>query len=421
MKYDALYRKATWRLLPLLMLGYVMAYLDRVNVGFAKLQMLDELGFSEAVYGLGAAIFFIGYFLFEVPSNLIMHKVGAKRWLARIMFTWAILSGSCMFINSVESFYILRFLLGVAEAGFFPGIILYITYWYPAERQSSIIGMFMMGIPLSGIIGGPVSGAIMHGMDGVNGWSGWQWMFLLEAIPTFLLGFLFLKWVPNGPQDAKFLNDYERSVILSSVEARTKEHHSLKQTFSNPHVWKLAGIFFCQIMGMYGFTFWLPSLVKELGFVGMRNIGLISAIPYLCAIFSIILITRHSDAHNERHWHHTFCVMLGVMGILTYIWGSVQGAPYVAVGGLSLAATGMLVLGPLFWPIANRFYSGVGSAAAIAAIGACANLAGFVSPYLIGYTKDLTGTVNYGLLVIIGSIITGTICLHRTKGWRAVR
>jgi sugar phosphate permease len=279
----------------------------------------------------------------------------------------------------------------------------------------------MAGIPISGIIGGPLSGAIMHGMAGINGWSGWQWMFLLEAIPTFLLGFAFLKWIPNGPRQAKWLNDYEVSLIESGVNHGSKESHSLIKTFKNPKIWKLACLYFCQVMGIYGFTFWLPSLIKEAGITHVRDIGFVTAIPYICAVISIYLITRHSDKHNERYWHQTFSVFLAVTGLLSFMWAKSAGNTNLAVAALSLTACGVTVLGPLFWPISNRFYSGVGAAGAIGAIGAFANVAGFVAPYFIGLTKDLTGTTNYGLLVVATAIITGTICLHKTKEWKAVR
>jgi MFS family permease len=351
---DKLYSKITWRILPILIIGYILAYLDRVNVGFAKLQMLSELQFSNAVYGLGAAIFFIGYFIFEVPSNLMLHKVGAKRWLARIMFTWALLSGACMFINNETTFYILRFLLGAAEAGFFPGTVLYITYWFPGARQARALALLTAGVALSGIIGSPLSGAIMHYMDGVNGLGGWRWMFLLEAIPTFLFGFVYLAYLPNGPQDAKFLNDFEKMQIQSPINQRPQEDHDLLGSLKDPKVWKLATMCFAQLMGTYGFTFWIPSLIVQAGVTGMLNVGLVTAIPYTFAILWSNTMAWHSDKYDERHWHHTVCALMGVNGLLLFIFASSANQMLLSIAGLTLACGGLLSLSSLFWPIANQ-------------------------------------------------------------------
>lgn len=415
---NLLYKRITWRILPIVMTGYILSYLDRVNVGFAKLQMLDDLKFSETIYGLGAAIFFVGYFLFEMPSNIIMHKVGARRWLARIMFTWAILSGACMFINSPTTFYVLRFLLGIAEAGFFPGIILYITYWYPADRQAAVVGLFMSAIALSGIIGGPLSGAIMQHMAGVNGWAGWQWMFLLEAIPTFLFGFVFLKYLPNGPADATFLSKAERAVVLGNLGKKKLANHSVLATLKQGHIWKLACLYLCQTMGVYGFTFWVPSLIKEAGVTNVQDIGFLTAIPYLFAICWMNLVARHSDAYNERHRHHLFTAVAGAAGLIAFTLIKDYGQLEYSIAALCLAAGGILTMAPLFWAISNQFYAGPGAAAAIGAIGAFANISGFIAPYLIGYIKDATGTTSIGVYTVAAFVLLGTICLQATKRWK---
>lgn len=255
------YAKVTWRLIPFLFLCYVAAYLDRVNVGFAKLQMLGDLQFSETVYGLGAGIFFIGYFLFEVPSNIILHKVGARVWIARVMLTWAIISGAMMFVTTPLMFYTLRFLLGVAEAGLFPGVILYLTYWYPAERRGKVIALFMTGIPVAGVVGGPLSGWIMQAMGGLYGLAGWQWLFLIEAIPSVVMGVAVLFYLDNGIEGARWLSAGEKALLARNVAEDQKgvQSHRLRDGFTNPRVWLLSGIYFCFIMGLYGIGFWLPT------------------------------------------------------------------------------------------------------------------------------------------------------------------
>ena len=256
------YAKATWRLLPFLFVCYVAAYLDRVNVGFAKLQMLNDLAFSETVYGLGAGIFFIGYFLFEVPSNIIMHRVGARVWIARIMITWAVISAASLFVKTPTTFYVMRFLLGVAEAGFFPGIVLYLTYWFPAERRGRMNALFMMGIPIAGVVGGPLSGWIMNAFQGVGGLSNWQWLFVLEAIPSAVLGVVTLCYLPNGIRAAKWLTDEEKRVLEANIERDNagKTHGSLAGVFADARIWKMAAIYFCCMMGLYGISFYLPTL-----------------------------------------------------------------------------------------------------------------------------------------------------------------
>ena len=262
---DAAYRKVTWRLLPFLMLCYVVAYLDRVNVGFARLQMLADLRFSETVYGLGAGMFFIGYFLFEVPSNLLLHRVGARVWIARIMITWGLVSASFMFIRTPASFYVLRFILGIAEAGFFPGIILYLTYWYPSHRRSRMVSLFMAAPPIAGIFGGPLSGWIMQRFAGVHGLAGWQWLFVLEAIPAIVVGIAVLFFLDDRVREARWLSDSEKSLIAHEVaqeQASIAGHGSLAAVFSDPRLWRMCAIYFCVVMGHYGLTFWMPALIQ---------------------------------------------------------------------------------------------------------------------------------------------------------------
>jgi D-galactonate transporter len=404
----SVYRKVTWRLLPFLMLCYVVAYLDRVNVGFAKLQMLTDLKFSETVYGFGAGVFFLGYFLFEVPSNVVLHRVGARIWIARIMITWAIISGAFMFISSPTAFYVMRFLLGMAEAGFFPGIILYLTYWYPAERRARMVATFMAAIPVSGVIGGPLSGWVMERFAGVNGWTGWQWMFLIEAVPAVLMGIAVLLYLDNGIRSAKWLNEDEKRLLEQRIVEDGKdkvEHASMGAIFADRRLWLMALIYFCCVMGQYGLTFWMPTLVKSAGISGVFNIGMFTAIPYSVAIVAMLFFGRRADKHRERRWHLVVPMLLGAVGLVGSALAG--GSTGIAVAFLALAAAGVLTSSPLFWSLPTAFLSGTSAAAGIAAINSVGNLAGFASPYLIGWLKDLTHNTNLGMYVLAGVLVAG--------------
>jgi D-galactonate transporter len=404
----SVYRKVTWRLLPFLMLCYVVAYLDRVNVGFAKLQMLTDLKFSETVYGFGAGVFFLGYFLFEVPSNVVLHRVGARIWIARIMITWAIISGAFMFISSPTAFYVMRFLLGMAEAGFFPGIILYLTYWYPAERRARMVATFMAAIPVSGVIGGPLSGWVMERFAGVNGWTGWQWMFLIEAVPAVLMGIAVLLYLDNGIRSAKWLNEDEKRLLEQRIVEDGKdkvEHASMGAIFADRRLWLMALIYFCCVMGQYGLTFWMPTLVKSAGISGVFNIGMFTAIPYSAAIVAMLFFGRRADKHRERRWHLVVPMLLGAVGLVGSALAG--GSTGIAVAFLALAAAGVLTSSPLFWSLPTAFLSGTSAAAGIAAINSVGNLAGFASPYLIGWLKDLTHNTNLGMYVLAGVLVAG--------------
>jgi D-galactonate transporter len=406
------YGKVFWRLVPFLMLCYVVAYLDRVNVGFAKLQMAQDLGFSETVFGLGAGIFFLGYFLFEVPSNLLLHRVGARMWIARIMITWGILSGCFMFVESPTGFYVLRFLLGVAEAGFYPGVILYLTYWYPAHRRARIIAVFMSAIPVAGIFGNPLSGWIMDAFHGVHSLSGWQWMFLIEAVPAVLVGIMVLLYLDNGIQKARWLTAEEKALLEREIEADRAQGgaqgpHSVAGVFRDMRVWWMALIYFAFVMGQYALTFWMPTLVKATGVQGNLHIGLLSAIPFLCAIVAMNLFGRSADARRERRWHLIVPSLMGAVGFT--VAASYTQNTVVALAFLSLAAAGVLTCAPLFWSLPTAFLSGTAAAAGIAAINSVGNLAGFASPYLIGYLKDLTGSTQIGMYVLSAVLVLGAI------------
>ncbi len=408
------YRKVFWRIVPFLMLCYVIAYLDRVNVGFAKLQMSQDLGFSEAVFGLGAGIFFVGYFLFEVPSNIILHRVGARVWIARIMITWGIVSAAFMFVPSAPWFYALRFLLGLAEAGFYPGIILYLTYWYPSHRRAKIIAVFMAAIPVSGIFGNPLSGWIMDAFHETHGLAGWQWMFLIEAIPAVLIGLAVLFVLDNSVREAKWLTEEEKAVIEREIAADAKGKDSpasLGAVFRDGRVWLSCFIYFAFVSGQYGLTFWMPTLVKATGVTGNLNIGLISAIPFLCAVVAMILFGQSADRRRERRWH---LVIPATMGAVGFVVAATASDTTIAIAFLSLAAAGVLTCAPLFWSLPTAFLHGAAAAAGIAMINSIGNLAGFASPYAIGLLKDLTGSTEFGMYMLAIMLVLGAAAVLTT-------
>jgi sugar phosphate permease len=290
---QATYRKVSWRIMPLLMLCYTVSYLDRVNIGFAKLQMSRDLAFSDGVFGLGAGIFFIGYVLFEVPSNLLLARVGAKLWIARIMITWGIISACFVFVQTPISFYILRFLLGMAEAGFYPGVILYLTYWYPSNRRARIIARFTAAIALAGVIGGPLSGWLLEGFHGAWGWAGWKWLFLLEALPSVIMGVVVLRALDDSPETAKWLSVEERRLLRDDIEEDRQgkiEHASVRTLLSDRRIWWLCATYVSHTMGLYGLAFWMPTLVKASGVTSALHAGLLTALPYACAVVSMITL-----------------------------------------------------------------------------------------------------------------------------------
>jgi MFS family permease len=408
----AAYRKVTWRLLPFLMLCYVAAYLDRVNIGFARLQMLEDLRFSETVYGLGAGMFFIGYFFFEVPSNLILHRVGARIWIGRIMISWGLVSALFMFTSSPLMFYVLRFTLGVAEAGFFPGIILYLTYWYPSERRARMMALFMTAIPIAGICGGPLSGWIMESAEGVNGWRGWQWLFLLEAVPAILIGIIAMIYLDNGIRHARWLGGEERALLEARLEqdrAHVIVHPTLGAVFRDRRLWRMCFIYFCCVMGQYGLTFWMPTLVQAAGVRGPLRIGLLTAVPYSGAVVAMILFGRSADRQQERRWHTAIPMMIGAAGLtLSALAGTHTIAAIVC---LTIAAAGVMTCAPLFWSLPTALLGGTAAAAGIAAVNSIGNLAGFASPYVVGWLKDLTHSTAAGMYAVSAVLVLGAIAV----------
>ena len=404
---EATYRKVAWRLTPLLMLCYVVAYLDRVNVGFAKLQMTADLNLSDAVYGFGAGIFFVGYFIFEVPSNIILHKVGARVWIARIMASWGIVSMLTMFVTTPTMFYVMRFLLGLAEAGFFPGIILYLTYWYPAHRRGRMTTWFMTAIALSGVIGGPVSGYILKNFNGMNGWQGWQWLFLLEGIPSVIVGvWVFLK-LDDRISKAKWLTPEEQQLLERNVAAEEALKHDMpvRKVMSSPRVWLMSLIYFSFVMGLYGVSFWLPTIIKATGVTDAFTIGLLSAIPFAAAVVAMLLVAKSADRMRERRWHIAVPAFVGALGlVLSVVWAH---NTLLAMTGLTIATMGIMTTLPLFWSLPTAFLAGTGAAAGIAMINSLGNLAGFLSPYAVGWLKQATAANDSGMYMLAGCMIVG--------------
>jgi D-galactonate transporter len=414
---SAVVRKATRRLLPLLFVCYVLAYLDRVNIGFAKLQMLTSLRMSDTAYGVGAGIFFIGYFLFEVPSNLLLHRLGARVWIARIMVTWGVLSALTMFVTSASQFYALRFVLGMAEAGFFPGIVYYLSQWFPASTRARIVALFMTGIAASGVIGGPLSGWILGAMQGVNGWAGWQWLFLLEGIPSVLMGIVVYMLLANDIQSATWLSETEKATLLRTRDAEHTvgaQHLSVGDTLRNARVLLLSLVYFAFIIGLYGISFWLPQLIRNMGVQQSWHVGLLSVIPYGVAVCAMILVGRNSDRLRERRWHIITCALLGAIGLAGA--GGFSGQPVLGMASLTIGTAGVLSVLPLFWTLPTAFLHGASAAAGIAIINSIGNLAGFLSPYMVGAISDATGSPTLGLYAVAAFLVAGALLSLRVTG-----
>ncbi len=406
-----IYRKVMFRIVPFLFLCYILAYLDRVNVGFAKLQMLTDLHMSEVAYGTGAGIFFLAYFLFEVPSNLLMHKVGARIWIARIMFTWGIISICMMFVRSEMWFYILRFLLGAAEAGFYPGVIYYLSNWFPSSRRARVMGGFYLALPVAGMIGNPISGAIMEYFHGMNGMRNWEWLFLIEGIPSVIVGIWTWFFLDDSVEKAKWLTNHEKEIIISDLKKETGNiaSHSVRSGFSNPFVWYLSLIYLLMVMGTSAFDYWLPSLIKDIGFASSGKIGLIAALPNILAIVAMLVVTASSDAFQERRWHVALCCVAGAIGLTG---SALMGHNAVfSIGFLCLSLMGLRAAAPVFWTLPSVFLTGIASAAGIAVINSVGNLAGYLSPTLIGFIKDQTGSTSAALYIISGCQILAAILI----------
>jgi D-galactonate transporter len=405
---DSTYRKIAWRILPILFICYIVAYIDRVNVGFARLQMMGDLKFTDEVYGLGAGIFFLGYFLFEVPSNILLHRVGARVWICRVLVTWGIVSGCTALVHTPLQFYTVRLLLGVAESGFFPGMILYLTYWFPSHRRANKVAILMAGNPVSGIIGGPTSGYILHHFSKGTGLAGWQWLFILEAIPAIILGILILFWLDDRVVDAKWLSAEQKANVAAEIndEAGSKTHHTALSVFTSARVWLMGTIWFGMEMGSYALGFWLPTIIRQTGVQDAFNIGLLTTLPYSVALVAMILVGRHSDATRERRWHVVVPNILAAAGFALCTQAGANTT--IAMIGLTMATVGVVTALPMFWALPTSFLGGSAAAAGIALVNCTGNLGGFFSPAIIGFLKTHTGTLNSGLFLVAGCMLASS-------------
>lgn len=402
----SVYRKVSWRLLPFLGVLWVLAWLDRVNIGFAKLQMLDSLHFSEAVYGLGAGIFFLGYFLFEVPSNMLLQKTGSKKTIMRITICWGVICMLQTHVSTPTQFYILRFLLGAFEAGFYPGVILYLTYWYPSQRRARAFGTFMSASAIAGVLGGPLAGWIMTSMNGMNGMHGWQWLFVIEGIPSVLAGIFAFFYMTDKPEQARWLSDSEKRVVQDALErdnaAMGKRGHSVRELFTNGKVWLLIAIFFCLLCANSTLTFWIPTIIKDLGITTPMAVGWIAAVAYLCGAVGMIVNGAHSDRSNEVRWHFSGAALVGgiAMVMLAVLMSMNALPPMIALLAMTASLIGTMSAIPVFWQLPNRYLAGSAAAVGVALINSVSNLAGFGAPYVMGLIKNATGKVSAGLYLV---------------------
>jgi sugar phosphate permease len=396
--------KARRRLLPFLFLLYVVSYLDRVNVGFAALQMNAAIGLSDVAYSLGAGIFFLSYTMFEVPSNVILARVGARLWIARIMITWGLVSASMIFVSGAKGFYVLRFLLGAAEAGFFPGIIYCLTRWFPSDERARAIAGFMTAVVVAGVIGGPLSGLLLA-LGGVGGLAGWQWLFVLEGLPAVLLGFIVLRVLPEQPAHARWLTDAERraltDVLTEESSSRSVVVRSLGGAVASGHVWLLAIVYFTIPVALYAMGFWLPQIIRAAAGGGDTMAGVLTAIPYAVAAIGMVVVGRSSDRTGERRWHIAVSAIVGGASFAAsaFVDGLVPSLATLSLAMLGLAS----MLGP-FWTLATSRMSGVGAAAGIALVNSVGNIGGFVGPNIIGFVREATHSFAAGL-VTVGAVL----------------
>lgn len=403
---QAIYRKVAWRLIPLLIICFIVAYYDRVNISFAKLQMQQDLGFSDTIYGLGASLFFVGYIIFEIPSNIILHRIGAKIWIARIMVSWGIASALLMFVQTPLHFYIGRFIIGAMEAGFLPGVVLYFTYWFPETRRARANSLFMIAISLAGVTGGPMAGWIMKHFAQVNGWEGWQWLFLLEGLMAVVMGIVVYVCLSDRPATAKWLSDAEKKAIDVDLAGERRIEHgknSLLKSFADPKLLYLALVYFLVLVGFGGVTFWMPQLIKNTGIVDAQTIGFLTSIPWLAGGIGMVFIGFNSDRTGERKWHLVFCAIASGVGYI--VSAAYAQNPTVAITALSVATLGILGIFPVIWTVPSTFLSGVAAASGIAFVNSVGNLGSIFSPTFIGWVNDLTHSTYLSVNVIGGLMI----------------
>ncbi len=402
-----------WRLLPFLGLLYIASFLDRVNISFAKLTMDRAIGMSDAVYGFAAGVFFVGYFLFEVPSNLILAKVGARRWIARILITWGLISAATAFVTGAGEFVAMRFLLGLAEAGFFPGILLYLTYWFPATERAKVVGLFMVAVPLAGVIGSPISSALL-GIGSPLGLQGWQWLLIVEGLPAVALGFICLGLLPDTPREAGWLVPEEREWLVATL-ARERAavarlgHPSWRAAFAHPAVWLLSLVYFSVVLGLYGLGFWLPTLIGRFG-VAVTHIGWIAALPPLCGTLFMVAWARRSDRRRERIGHLILPALLGFLGFMGAGHAHSLAAQIVCLCVASMGIYGAL---PVFWTLPSALLTGAALAAGIALINSLGNLAGYLGPQVMGWSTRNSGfapaLILLGLMMLLAAALAAVI------------
>ncbi len=401
--------KAARRLLPFLILCYAVNFLDRVNVGFAALAMNEDLGFTPTIFGAGAGIFFIGYLLFEVPSNLALQRFGARIWIARIMISWGLVASAMALVSGTTSFYVMRFLLGVAEAGFFPGIILYLTYWFPARERARIVALFMAAVPLATMVGGPVSGALLE-LHGLGGLKGWHWLFLIEGLPAVLLGIVALFLLDDGPERAGWLSTDERAALTGVLAAEAKAtretgYHELVDALTRPRVLVLALLYFCIVVGLYGIGFWMPQVIQAFGRTPLQ-IGFLTAIPYLFAAIGMVLWGRHSDATGERIWHIAIPL---IVGGAAFAWSAASLPLSLTMVALTFATLGIYCAIGTFWSLPTAILTGTGAAAGLALVNSVGNLGGLVGPTIVGIMKQGSGDFMGALLFLAGALVLGAV------------
>ena len=411
---NTIYRHVSLRILPILFCCYLINYIDRVNVSFAQLHISTALGIGPAAYGFGAGLFFLGYFFLQVPSNLLLNRIGAKRCITLIMLVWGTISACTALVQSERQFYIVRFLLGASEAGFFPGVILYLTWWYPAAIRARVLAVFLTAIPVAGLIGGPLSGWILENAK----WGGlrdWQWLFIIEGAPCFLMAIWVFSSLPDHPRDAAWLAAADRERLDVILEEETRQRKTLgtsadsaAKAFRNPLVWKLCLLYFCTMMGLYGLSFWLPQIIKSMGWTGMLEIGILSGVPWLAAVVFMLFWGTRSDKNQERRMHCAFAAVLGAVGFA--ICGLAPSG-VLGLAAISLAAAGVMGMMAVQWSLPSNLLSGSAAAAGIALVNSCGNLGGFVSPTLIGQITNITGSQNWGLFTTAGILFLAAILL----------
>ena len=414
-QHDSTHGTVTWRLMPLLLVCYLFAHLDRINIGFAKMQMSSDLHFSDTVYGFGAGLFFIAYALFGVPSNMALDRVGPRRWIATLMIVWGALSTGMLWVESASGFYVLRFLLGVAEAGFFPGILVYLNRWYPARRRGQITALFAIAVPMAGVIGGPLSGGILELFHDAAGQRGWQWMFLIEGAPVMLLGLVVLKRLPDSFEHVSWLDAGQKQHLreqLASEEQR-KSITSFGGILRNRQVWLLVAVYFAVMLAVNTLAFGMPTLIHGAGIGSDGRVGLLSAIPYLAGCLFMIACGRSSDRQRERRWHLCVPLLMSALGIA--VAGLAPGNPLMVLGGLIVAGMGASAALPMFWQLPPAFLSNTTQAAGIALISSFGSIASFLAPYLIGWMRDTTHSASLALYVLALFIALGGLLVLRTR------